>query len=219
MSNINKDYIEEYIRKIIPKKDDFLIGLEKFADENHIPIIHPEVAEFMKVLIKIKGAKNILEIGTAIGYSAIIMSGSMDEGRITTIERRQDMIDIAKKNIEKLSLKNIDIINGEAKEILPKLNQKFDFIFIDAAKGKYMEFLPYCIDMLEENGIILSDNVLFKGMVANDDLVERRKKTIVRRMRKYLDYISNHESLTTSIIPIGDGMAISYKECEINERY
>ncbi|MGO1713330.1 MAG: O-methyltransferase, partial [Senegalia sp. (in: firmicutes)] len=75
------------------------------------------------------------------------------------------------------------------------------------------------IDMLEENGIILSDNVLFKGMVANDDLVERRKKTIVRRMRKYLDYISNHESLTTSIIPIGDGMAISYKECEINERY
>ncbi|MGO1368260.1 MAG: O-methyltransferase [Senegalia sp. (in: firmicutes)] len=219
MGNINKDYIEEYIRKIIPKKDDFLIGLEKFAYENHIPIIHPEVAEFMKVLIKIKGAKNILEIGTAIGYSAIIMANSMDEGRITTIERRQDMIDIAKKNIEKLSLKNIDIINGEAKEILPKLNQKFDFIFIDAAKGKYMEFLPYCIDMLEENGIILSDNVLFKGMVANDDLVERRKKTIVRRMRKYLDYISNHESLTTSIIPIGDGMAISYKECEINERY
>jgi len=219
LSNINKDYIEEYIRKIIPKKDDFLIGLEKFADENHIPIIHPEVAEFMKVLIKIKGAKNILEIGTAIGYSAIIMAHSMDEGRITTIERRQDMIDIARSNIDKLSIKNIDIINGEAKEILPKLNQKFDFIFIDAAKGKYMEFLPYCIDMLEENGIILSDNVLFKGMVANDDLVERRKKTIVRRMRKYLDYISNHESLTTSIIPIGDGMAISYKECEINERY
>lgn len=214
MSNINKDYIEEYIRSIIPKKDDFLLNLEKFAYKNHIPIIHPEVAEFMKVLIKIKGATNVLEIGSAIGYSAIIMSTSMNKGTITTIERREDMVNIAQENIKKLSINNINIIHGEAKDILPKLNEKFDFIFIDAAKGKYMEFLPYCIEMLEENGIILSDNVLFKGMVANDDLVERRKKTIVRRMREYLDYISNHPNLSTSIIPIGDGMAISYKESE-----
>lgn len=212
MSNINKGYIEEYIREIIPKRDAFIISLEEYAKENHVPIIHSEVVEFLKVLIKIKNAKNILEIGSAIGYSAIIMASSMDNGRLTSIERREDMVNLAKENIKKAQIERINIIHGEAQEVLPKLNEKFDFIFIDAAKGKYMEFLPYCIDMLEDNGVIVSDNVLFKGMVANDDLVVRRKKTIVRRMREYLEYISHHQDLVTSVIPIGDGMAISYKE-------
>ncbi|MBS4540031.1 O-methyltransferase [Clostridium sp. D2Q-11] len=212
MSNINKEYIEEYIREIIPKRTELIQSLEEYAKENHVPIIHLEVAEFLKVLIKIKKAKNILEIGSAIGYSAIIMASSMDNGSLTSIERREDMVNLAKSNIEKSGLERVNIIHGEAQEVLPNIKQKFDFIFIDAAKGKYMEFLPFCIDMLEENGVIVSDNVLFKGMVANDDLVVRRKKTIVRRMREYLDYISNHPRLTTSVIPIGDGMAISYKE-------
>lgn len=214
MSNINKEYIEEYIRNIIPKRTDFLTSLEKYANENHVPIIHSEVAEFLKILIKIKDARKILEIGSAIGYSAIIMASSMNNGRLTSIERREDMVELARKNIKNSEITGIDIINGEAQEVLPNINRKFDFIFIDAAKGKYMEFLPYCIDMLEDNGIIVSDNVLFRGMVANDDLVVRRKKTIVKRMREYLDYISDHPKLTTSIIPIGDGMAISYKEDE-----
>ncbi|NBI06708.1 O-methyltransferase [Senegalia massiliensis] len=214
MSNINKDYIEDYIRSVLPKRDSFLVQLEEFAQENNIPIIHPEVAEFMRVILKIKDSKNILEIGTAIGYSSIVMSNSIKEGNIITIERQENMVKLANENIEKSGIKNIEVKHGEAKDILPKLNKKFDFIFIDAAKGKYMEFLPYCINMLEDKGIILSDNVLFKGMVANDDLVVRRKKTIVRRMREYLDDISNHSELTTSIIPIGDGVALSYKESE-----
>lgn len=214
MSNINKDYIEDYIRSVLPKRDSFLVQLEEFAQENNIPIIHPEVAEFMRVILKIKDSKNILEIGTAIGYSSIVMSNSIKEGNIITIERQENMVKLANENIEKSGIKNIEVKHGEAKDILPKLNKKFDFIFIDAAKGKYMEFLPYCINMLEDKGIILSDNVLFKGMVANDDLVVRRKKTIVRRMREYLDHISNHSELTTSIIPIGDGVALSYKESE-----
>lgn len=214
MSNINKDYIEDYIRSVLPKRESFLVQLEEFAQENNIPIIHPEVAEFMRVILKIKDSKNILEIGTAIGYSSIVMSTSIKEGNIITIERQENMVKLANKNIEKAGIKNIEIKHGEAKDILPKLNKKFDFIFIDAAKGKYMEFLPYCINMLEDKGIILSDNVLFKGMVANDDLVVRRKKTIVTRMREYLDHISNHSELTTSIIPIGDGVALSYKESE-----
>ncbi|WP_130807197.1 O-methyltransferase [Senegalia massiliensis] len=214
MSNINKDYIEDYIRSVLPKRESFLVQLEEFAQENNIPIIHPEVAEFMRVILKIKDSKNILEIGTAIGYSSIVMSTSIKEGNIITIERQENMVKLANKNIEKTGIKNIEIKHGEAKDILPKLNKKFDFIFIDAAKGKYMEFLPYCINMLEDKGIILSDNVLFKGMVANDDLVVRRKKTIVTRMREYLDHISNHSELTTSIIPIGDGVALSYKESE-----
>ncbi|MBS4535363.1 O-methyltransferase [Clostridium sp. D2Q-14] len=212
MSNINKEYIEDYIRDIIPERTEFLRTLEKYADENRVPIVHSEVAEFLKVIIKIKGAKKILEIGTAIGYSAIIMASSMNKGKVISIERREDMVKLARENINKSQIGGIDVIQGEAQEVLYNINEKFDIIFIDAAKGKYMDFLPFCIDMLEDNGIIISDNVLFRGMVANDDLVIRRKKTIVKRMREYLKYISRHPKLITSIIPIGDGMAISYKE-------
>lgn len=217
MSNINEKYVEEYIREVIPQSSDFLKKMEEYADTNHVPIIHPEVAQFLRVLIKIKKPKNILEIGTAIGYSALVMAESMGkEGRITTIERRQDMVDIATENIKTNGYQDmIEIKLGEAEEVLPTINDDFDFIFLDAAKGKYMEFLPYCVSNLKAGGIIVSDNVLFKGMVANDDLVIRRKKTIVRRMREYLTYISNKEIFETSIIPIGDGMAITYKKEEV----
>lgn len=214
MSNINEEYIEEYIRSILPNNRQHMTELEEYAKKNHIPIVHPEVAQFLRVMIKIKNAKKILEIGTAIGYSSLVMAESMlNKGIIVTIERREDMIKLAKKFIDKSKYNNIiHIIKGEAEEILPKINEKFDFIFLDAAKGKYMEFLPYCIENLEEGGIIVSDNVLFKGMVANDELVIRRKKTIVKRMREYLKYISNNQSLETSVIPIGDGVALSYKK-------
>lgn len=215
MSNINNDFIEDFIRDIIPKKSIFIKKIEEYARKNHVPIIHPEVGELLKVLINIKGAKNILEIGCAIGYSSIIMAAQLKDGYVTTIERRTDMVKIAKENIEESGLENIKVLEGEAQKVLPELKDKFDFIFIDAAKGKYMEFLPYCIDMLKSGGVIVSDNVLFKGMVANDKLVVRRKKTIVKRMREYLDYISNHKDLMTSVIPIGDGVAISYKKEEL----
>ncbi|MTI67956.1 MAG: O-methyltransferase [Firmicutes bacterium] len=216
MSNINKDYIKDYIMEVNPKPPTFLEEMHKYAINNHIPIVDNEVAQLLNVLIKIKGAKNILEIGAAIGYSAILMSNAMEkEGIVTTIERREDMINLAKENIKKYNLENrINLLEGEAQNILPNINNRYDFIFIDAAKGKYMEFLPSCIDMLKKGGVIVSDNVLFKGMVANDDLVVRRKKTIVRRMREYLKYISDNPILETSILPVGDGVAISYKKEE-----
>ncbi|MTI71214.1 MAG: O-methyltransferase [Firmicutes bacterium] len=216
MSNINKDYIKDYIMEVNPKPPTFLEEMHEYAINNHIPIVDNEVAQLLNVLIKIKGAKNILEIGTAIGYSAILMSNAMGkEGIVTTIERREDMINLAKENIKKYNLENrINLLEGEAQGILPNINNRYDFIFIDAAKGKYMEFLPSCIDMLKKGGVIVSDNVLFKGMVANDDLVVRRKKTIVRRMREYLKYISDNPILETSILPVGDGVAISYKKEE-----
>lgn len=216
MSRIVNQYIEDYIRGIIPKKDDLFTQMEKYAIENHIPIIHPEVAQFLRVMVKITNAKKILEIGTAIGYSTLIMADAINgEGKIITLERREDMINLAKKNIHESATKvDIEILKGEAEDILPKLNDDFDFIFLDAAKSKYMDFLPYCIKNLKSKGIIISDNVLFKGMIANDDLVVRRKKTIVRRMREYLDFISTNPILETSIIPIGDGIAVSYKKEE-----
>ena len=213
MSNINEDYIEDYIREVIRESPAFLKKLEDYAHKNHIPIIHPEVAQFLKVLIKIKKPKEILEVGTAIGYSAIVMAEAMGSyGKITTIEKRKDMINLAQSNFTECDLiERINVIHGDANDVLSKLQGNFDLIFLDAAKSKYMDFLPYCIDNLTPGGVIISDNVLYKGMIANNDLVVRRQKTIVRRMREYLDYICNNEIFESSIIPIGDGVALTYK--------
>ncbi|WP_278287289.1 O-methyltransferase [Caloranaerobacter ferrireducens] len=214
MCSINMDYIQEYIRSVLPKSSEILKTIEDYAKKNNVPIIHPEVAQFIRVIIQIKNPRRILEIGTAIGYSAIVMAeASKRDCEIITIERREDMVKLAKENFERADLNNrIRILHGEAQEILPSIKDKFDLIFLDAAKGKYMEFLPYCIENLNCGGVIISDNVLFKGMVANDDLVIRRKKTIVRRMREYLKYICNTSILETSIIPIGDGIALTIKK-------
>ncbi len=214
MSNINESSVEEYIRSLVPQRESFLNEIEKYAELNHVPIIHPEVAQLIKVLLNIAKPKRILEIGTAIGYSALIMASSIErDARIISIEKREDMINIAKKNINDNGYSDmIEIIKGEAEEVLPNINDSFDFIFIDAAKGQYMEFFPHCLRNLSEGGIILSDNVLYKGMVASDEFVIRRKKTIVKRMRSYLDYITNNKDLVSSVIPIGDGVAITYKK-------
>ncbi len=217
LSNINKQYIEDYIRECI-KNNEFR-KIEDYAKENHIPIIHPEVAQLLKILIKIHNPKKILELGTAVAYSAMIMAGAMkSKGELVTIERREDMFKLANKNINDYNYNDrIRVIQGEALEVLPNIDEKFDLIFIDAAKGKYMKFLNYCIEIIKPGGMIVSDNILFKGMIANDDLVVRRKKTIVRRMREYVDYICNNSLLETSLIPIGDGLAVSYMKEDKNE--
>lgn len=213
MSNINYDYITEYIRNTISPNDEFLTKLEEYANENNVPIVQPEVAKLMLTIGKIARPKKILEIGTAIGYSAILMSKVLDNGgTITTIERNPKMIELAKINIEKANLTNtINILEGDAEEILQTLNDSYDLIFIDAAKGQYLDFLNKCISLLKAGGILISDNILYQGMIATDQLVVRRKKTIVKRMREYLKYICNSEQFDTSIIPIGDGVALSYR--------
>jgi predicted O-methyltransferase YrrM len=213
LSNIVDKLVEEYIREILPQNKGLLKELEEFAEKNNVPIIHPEVAKFLEVIIKTSNTRSILEAGTAIGYSALIFSNAMDnKGKIVTIEKREDMHKIALENIKKAGLEsNIKALLGDASELLPKVEGKFDMIFLDASKGHYQEFLMSCIDKLNDNGIIISDNVLYKGMVASNEYVIRRKITIVKRMRKYLKYISNHPQLTTSVIPIGDGVALTYE--------
>lgn len=212
--NINKDYIIEYLRTELPLKSGILYDMEKHAEEYEVPIIHPEVAQMIRVLLSIKKPTSILELGTAIGYSSIFMAKMQPTcKKIITIERSKAMIEKAKANIEKAELKDvIEIKEGNVQEILPNLDGKFDIIFIDAAKSKYLEFLPYCLDRLSSDGIIISDNVLFKGMIATDMLVAKRQRTIVRKMREYLNVISHHDELETTIIPIGDGVAISHKK-------
>ncbi|MDR7870037.1 MAG: O-methyltransferase [Tissierellaceae bacterium] len=214
MTNINEEYIDEYLRELVPKNKDFLVKMEEYAENNHVPIVQPEVAQLMKVLLRANKPKTILEIGTAIGYSALVMSDTLDGNcKITTIERREDMIELAEKFISDTDYKdNIKIIHGDANEVLDNISDKYDMIFMDAAKGQYMEFFNKSIDLLNPGGMIIADNVLFRGMVASDELVIRRKITIVKRLRKFLKHINEVEGFTSAVIPIGDGVALIYRE-------
>lgn len=211
---INYDYINEYIRATIKSNEGLLSQLEEYAAENHVPIIQPEVAAMMKVLGKIHKPARILEVGTAIGYSSILFSSFLKEnGRIDTIERNDQMIELARHNIKSAGLQDtINVIAGDAIEVLSCLDKQYDMIFLDAAKGQYNEFLEQSKRMLVTGGLLVSDNVLYKGMIATDELVVRRKKTIVTRMRSFLKNLCLDEDFETSIIPIGDGVALSYKK-------
>ncbi len=214
MTNINEEYIDEYLRGLIPKSHDYLLAMEEYAEENHVPIIEPEVGQLIKLLLKSNKAKKILEIGTAIGYSALVMAHSLQgDCHITTIERRQDMVELAQDFISNSPYKDkIKIIHGDANEVLDNMDGKFDLIFMDAAKGQYIEFFNKSIKLLNPGGMIIADNVLFRGMVASDDLLVRRKITIVKRQRKFLKYINEIDGFVASVIPIGDGVALIYRE-------
>jgi len=216
---INKDFTTNYIKSLI-EEDEEIAKFRKESEDRNIPIIHEEVANFIKVILHLHKPLKILELGTAVGFSSFFMAKIIDRDDlvIKTVERRDSFIDEASNNLEKLKYKgNIEILHGDALNILENLEDTFDLIFIDAAKSKYLDFLPYCFKLLKKDGIIISDNVLYKGMIANDDLVERRQKTIVRKMRKYLKTISNHPSMESSILPLGDGLAITVKKGETYE--
>lgn len=209
MGKIMHDYIEDYIRNLIPDHEGMLKELEDYAVDNNVPIVHKETAKFLEFMLNVKKPLKILELGTAIGYSAILMALN-SKACITTIDRNEKMIEIAAQNIKKIGLNDrIEILNGECIDVLKGLNEEYDIIFIDAGKGHYGQFFNECIRLLKEDGIIIADNVLFRGMVPNNDLLQRRKITIVKRMRSYLAMVSKNSDLTTSVIPMGDGIAIT----------
>ena len=211
MSGITHDYMEDYIRNLIPESTDKFKELEDFAKDNKVPIAQKETAKFLEFMVSMKKPLRILELGTAIGYSAILMyEASGYKASITTIERDENMIKYASDNFKKYNLEDkIEIKSGDCLEVLESLEEPYDLIFMDAGKGHYNHFLPHCLRLLKEDGIIVADNVLFRGMVASNDLVKRRKITIVKRMRKYLDIVSKDENLITSVIPMGDGIAVT----------
>lgn len=222
MSEINYDYIVQYIRALHTCSDELLLEIEnKIATgEETWPIIKPEVADFMKVLLSIIKPQEILEIGTAVGYSSTLMSQYLGEGgHITTIERFPYMMEIAHKNIERAGLSDtIHILEGDAAEILPTLpDEKYDVIFMDCAKGQYINFLPYCIKLLKPGGVLITDNVLHKGTVARSRyLIERRQRTTHARLRDFLWTIMHTDELKSSVMPLGDGLAVSYKVGGLN---
>ena len=219
MSNIVNDVVEDYIRHTLKDAEGLLKELEIYAEENSVPIVHKEVSYLLKVLLKIQKPKRILEVGCAIGYSSILFATICGEDSdIITCERNPVMIEKAKENIKRAGFeKNIKILEGDAVESLNSVEGEFDMIFLDAAKGQYKLFYDLVIDKLKVGGVLISDNILYKGMIADNNLVVRRKKTIVKRMRNYLDYICSCDYLTTSLLPMGDGVAISYKEGERGE--
>lgn len=209
MSHINNEYVSSFINFLSEDMD--YLELREYADANNVPIMKTETKEFLKTLVSISKPKSILEIGTAIGYSSLVFSKYSDAD-ITTIELSSEMANIAKDNFKRYG-KNINLINDDAEKALTTLNQGFDFVFIDANKSNYKFYFDY-VDkyLLNKGGIIVADNILFRGEVCNDDLIEKRKITIVKRMRNFLAYITKREDYKTSIVPIGDGLSISYKE-------
>ena len=184
--------------------------IKEKALENHIPIIMDDTLEYIYELYKNKSISSILEIGTAVGYSAICFTEILKEdGYIDTIERDEARILEAKENIKLAEVEDkINIISGDAVEILPGINKKYDMVFIDAAKGKYPFFLKEALRMLKDNGIILADNILYKGYVMSD-YNKHKQRTAVRNLREYIKEVTENENLETEILEIGDGLAVT----------
>ena len=180
------------------------------AIEEHVPIIMDDTLEKIKEVIGDNKIDRILEIGTAVGYSALCFSEFLNkDGIIDTIERNEDMIKQARENIKLLPKnKTINIYEGDAVEILPTLNEKYDVVFIDAAKGKYPFFLKEALRMIEPNGIIFADNILYKGYVMSD-YNKHKQRTAVRNLREYIKEVSENPNLETEILEVGDGLAVS----------
>lgn len=218
MSEINYSYIVEYIRALHKAPTSpILEEIEtQIASETETwPIIKPEVADFMRVQLSLIKPSTILEIGTAVGYSSILMSEYLNEGgTITTLERFPYMLKKATKNIQRAGLENtIQIIEGDAAETLLTLpSAHYDVVFMDCAKGQYINFLPECIRVLKPGGLLITDNVLHKGSVAKSRyLIDRRQRTTHSRLRDFLWTIMHSDELVSTVMPIGDGVALSYK--------
>ena len=184
--------------------------IKEKALENHIPIIMDDTLEVIGKYLKQEKPRKILEIGTAVGYSAICFTEFLsEEGTIDTIERDGQRVEEAKINIKNTQVKDkINIYEGDAVEILPTLNEKYDVVFIDAAKGKYPFFLKEALRMIKPNGIIFADNILYKGYVMSD-YNKHKQRTAVRNLRAYIKEVSENPNLETEILEVGDGLAIS----------
>lgn len=204
-----------YINSLDTGSGEFLDRLELQARKDRVPIIRREMQSFLKVLLQIKRPARILEVGTAVGFSALLMAKyTPEDTRIVTIEKYEKRIPIAKENFRAGGMEHrITLLEGDALEILKGMNDTFDFIFMDAAKGQYIHFYPEVMRLLEQGGVLVSDNVLQEGdLIESHFAVERRNRTIYKRMRDYLYRLKHDERLETSILSVGDGAAVSFRK-------
>ncbi len=193
----------------------FLDEIEKYAKETQIPVIRKPMQSLLKFLLEFSKPKRILEVGTAIGFSALLMNEyAPQDCHITTIEKYEKRIPIAKDNFRRGNAGGrITLLEGDAAQILKTLDNSYDFIFLDAAKGQYVHFLPDILRLLEQGGLLVSDNVLQDGdIIESRFAVRRRNRTIHARMREYLYELKHHPRLETVILPVGDGVTLSVKK-------
>lgn len=206
-----------YINSLDRGNTPFLEELEQYAIRERVPIIRREMQSFIKMFLAVNRPKRILEVGTAIGFSTLLMCEYGPEDlEIVTIENYEKRIPIAKENFRRAGREaQITLLEGDAGQILKELEDSFDMIFMDAAKGQYIRYMPQVLRLLRPGGTLVTDNVLQDGdIIESRFAVERRNRTIHSRMREYLYELKHHELLTTSIIPLGDGVAVSVKKQE-----
>lgn len=212
---IVEERLVAYLHSLETENSEILEQIEKEALETYVPIIRKEMQSFLKVLLLMKRPLKILEVGTAVGFSAILMSEYVsEECQITTIENYEKRIPIARENFRRAGKeRQITLLEGDALEVMKKLEDSYDFIFMDAAKGQYIAYLPEVMRLLAPQGILVSDNVLQEGeIIESRFVVERRDRTIHSRMREYLYTLKHHPELETSILPLGDGVALSIRK-------
>ena len=218
---ITDERIVTFINSLDTENSEILETIEREARASDVPIIRREMQSFLKVLISLQKPASILEVGTAVGFSALLMSEYAPDGcRITTIENYEKRIPIARENFIRAGKEEqITLIEGDAAKVLAQLGGEFDFIFMDAAKGQYIHYLPDVMRLLSEGGCLVSDNVMQDGDVIESRFaVERRNRTIHARMREYLYELKHREDLVTSILPLGDGVAVSVKQSVRKEK-
>ena len=214
MNYVTDDDMNSFLRTIHPMYDGVLGEIQKEANKANVPIVPLETARLLSVLLSIQKPKHVLEIGTAVGFSAGLMSRYLQPGgTVTTIDRFEVMLKDARPNIQRMGLEDtITILEGDAADILPTLNGPYDVIFLDAAKGQYHSFLPHCLRLMPVGGLLIVDDVLQGGTIAQTRFsVPRRQRTIHKRLRAFLWDITHNDALETSILPVGDGVALCYK--------
>ncbi len=204
-----------YINSLEQGNTEILDVIEQEAIKDYVPIVRKEMQTFLKMILELKQPERILEVGTAVGFSAILMAEYNPKPcKITTIENYAKRIPIARENFKCAGKEEqIELLEGDATEVLKTLQEPYDMIFMDAAKGQYLNFLPDIMRLLNDGGILISDNVLQDGdIVESRFAVTRRNRTIHKRMREYLYTLTHHEELTTTVLPVGDGITISVKK-------
>ena len=210
--NITNEIISSYIDNLYVNENRRLEELREFAEERHVPIILKDTEKLLKVVLKLKEPARVLEIGTAVGYSSCVFADCCG-CRVLTIESDEEAAKAARSNIENLGFSDrVEVVTGDAREVLGMLDtsEKFDILFIDAAKSHYREFWDQAMPLLKDESMIICDNVLMKGMTASDEYDERgRHKTSINRMRDFIAYINSLDYAETAVLPVGDGVSIS----------